>query len=128
MTNPNPSPATRFRPGRSGNPRGRIAGARDRLGRKFITALASDFEQYGGAAIEQLREDDPGAYVRIVASLLPKDLTVRAEVSGPSTETHWNLDGLLKARDRIRAQLDKERQEHWDVEHTGTPILSALSE
>jgi hypothetical protein len=47
------------------------AGARLRQG--FIAALAADYEQHGAAAIAALRADKPADYVKLVASLLPKD-------------------------------------------------------
>jgi len=34
-----------------------------------------DFDEHGMDAIRRVCEDDPGAYLRIIASLLPKEVT-----------------------------------------------------
>jgi hypothetical protein len=61
-----------FKPGRSGNPRGRPKGSRHKLSERVLAELTADFEQHGAAAIRQARETDPAAYIRVIASLLPK--------------------------------------------------------
>lgn len=53
---------------------GRPKGSRNKLGIGFIAALIDDFEANGAAAIERMRLSDPAAYVRIVASLLPREV------------------------------------------------------
>jgi len=69
-----------FKPGQSGNPAGRPKGARSKLGEAFIDALLKDWETNGIQAIIDMRDDKPADYVKVVASLLPK------EVSGPDGE------------------------------------------
>lgn len=64
----------RFKPGMSGNPGGKPTGARNRLTAKFVHALLADFEEHGKNAIEEAREKDPIGYVKVVASLLPKQV------------------------------------------------------
>lgn len=71
-----PDIATRFRPGQSGNPAGRKPGARNKLGEAFLEAVRADFDQHGHAAIVAMRETDPGAYIRTIASLMPKELLI----------------------------------------------------
>ena len=39
--------ATQFKPGQSGNPKGRPKGARNRLGTRFLEALEADFNKFG---------------------------------------------------------------------------------
>jgi len=72
---------TRFKPGQSGNPAGRPKGARARLGEAFIDALLDDWNKNGVKAIIDMRDERPGDYVKIVASILPKEL------SGPDGES-----------------------------------------
>lgn len=76
MANPNPSPSTRFQPGNGGGGH-RKKGARDRITSKFLEELAEDFEAAGKDAIAKVRDTDPGKYLQVVASLVPRELTVR---------------------------------------------------
>ena len=57
----------------------------------------------GAAAIQTVRETRPDVYVKVVASLLPRQ--VQAEVSGPTHE-----DRVTALAERL-ARLDQERAE-----------------
>jgi len=58
------------------NPKGRGKGNRSKINEKFLKTLHDDFEKYGKKAVENCRETDPVAYVRMVASLVPKQMQV----------------------------------------------------
>jgi len=64
----------RFQPGQSGNPGGRPKGARHKLGEAFLLALQKDFEQHGEETIATVRDKKPDQYLKVVASILPKEL------------------------------------------------------
>ena len=49
---------------------------RNRLGEEFISALAQDFAKHGAAVIERVRQEKPAGYLKVVASLLPKDVNL----------------------------------------------------
>lgn len=66
-----------FKPGQSGNPAGRAKGSRNKLGEAFIADMLSDWEQHGAAAIVTVREEKPDQYLKVVASILPKELNVK---------------------------------------------------
>ena len=68
----NPPVHTRFQSGNPGKPKG----ARTKLGEAFIEALAADFDQHGAQAIIDARAESPVQYVRVIASLLPKDVNL----------------------------------------------------
>jgi len=72
---------TWFKPGQSGNPKGRPEGSKNKINEDFLSALAADFEQHGAGAIKEMREKDPGGYVRVVAQLVPTEakMTVKAD-------------------------------------------------
>lgn len=58
------------------NPAGRPKGSKSRLQETFLKALADDFEQHGEQAIAVVRENDTPTYLRIVASLVPKEIDI----------------------------------------------------
>jgi Family of unknown function (DUF5681) len=55
--------ATRFKPGQSGNPRGRPRGSRNRLSEKFLAELAEHFEMNGKAMLDSALAESPSAYI-----------------------------------------------------------------
>jgi hypothetical protein len=71
-----PKQLTPWKPGQSGNPAGRPKGSRNRLSEDFVCAFADDFAEYGVEVIEKVRRERPSDYLKIAASLLPKDLEV----------------------------------------------------
>lgn len=68
-----------FKPGQVANPKGRPKGSRNRLGEAFISALADDFDAHGVAAIQKVRDERPHEYLKVVASILPKELTIKTD-------------------------------------------------
>lgn len=81
---------------------GRPTKARDRLRNNFMSALADDFTEFGAAAIVKAREDDPLGYVKVCASLMPKEV----ELSRPLDDlTDEQLEAaIIAARSIISAQ------------------------
>lgn len=82
-----------FQPGQSGNPKGREKGSRNKLGEEFIEALQADFKEHGKAAIVAVRTEKPDQYLKVIASIVPKDLNVNVN----------NFDGL--SDDELRSEL-----------------------
>ena len=62
----------RFQPGNGGRPRG----ARNKLSGDFLTALADEFSEHGAEAIKIVRVERPHEFLKIVASLMPKELEI----------------------------------------------------
>ncbi len=95
-----------FKPGQSGNPKGRPKGARNRLGTQFLEALEADFNQFGPQAIALVREKKPETYMRVVADLLPKEANINVE-AGEAFVNLWRKisEGL---GDELANQLDEE--------------------
>ena len=90
-----PREDTQWKPGQSGNPKGRPKGARSKLSEAFLHVLAEDFEGNGQAAIEKLREENPGQYANVIAKLMPKlmELTGPDGESLPSLLVHFDGSG-----------------------------------
>jgi hypothetical protein len=94
-----------FKPGNPGRPKG----SRNKLGEDFIQALAADFEKHGAETIERVRVQSPAAYLKVVASLLPKDVNLNVN----------NLDSLTD--EQLLARLRRLTQE-------AAPLLAKAAE
>lgn len=73
---PHPRPwlvGHQFTPGNPGSPKG----FRKRLAGDFVRELHRDFNEHGAEAIAKCRTQRPAEYVRIIASLLPKQIDIR---------------------------------------------------
>jgi Family of unknown function (DUF5681) len=79
----NSNVATRFKPGESGNPAGRPQGTRNRYSEDVLTVLANDWAAGGADVVARVRATDPSTYLRVVASILPKDVLVNVQQSVP---------------------------------------------
>jgi hypothetical protein len=55
---------------------GRPKGARSKLSEQFLTDVLGEWETHGAVAISDMREKNPGDFVKMVASLLPKDVNL----------------------------------------------------
>jgi hypothetical protein len=71
--------AHQIKPGQVLNPKGRPKGSRNKLGEAFITDLQADWAEHGSAAIATVRQERPHEYLKVVASILPKELNVRVD-------------------------------------------------
>jgi len=97
-----------FKPGQSGNPKGRPKGARNRLGTQFLEALEADFNRFGPQAIVLMRERKPDIYIRVVAGLLPKEANINVEANEAFVELWRRIsDGL---GDELANSLDAEQE------------------
>jgi len=70
----------------TGNAAGRPKGSRNALGEAFIKDMYAKWQERGSEAITEMINNDPGAFVRVVAGILPKELVVKDELSEVSDE------------------------------------------
>jgi hypothetical protein len=68
-----PKEDTQWKPGQSGNPKGKPRGAKDKFQRKFWEDLAKLWEEQGMAALQRVLVQDTSTFVRVAAGLLPKE-------------------------------------------------------
>jgi hypothetical protein len=58
----------------NGNGSGRPKGSRNKLCRAVLEDLMADWAEGGAAAIKMMRVERPAEYVRVMCSILPKEL------------------------------------------------------
>ena len=80
---PNLRPRPPWKPGECGHPN--PGGRRRRLTEAFITDFQSIWEAEGLAAIQRVARNDPSTFVRVAASLLPKDINLKATLDVDAT-------------------------------------------
>ena len=91
-----------YKPGQSGNPKGRPKGSRNKLSEEFFRDLCDAWQAFGKPALMAAAWTHPVEFVRVVASLIPREL----EATTPVAERMSNaqLEALI-ARD-IEGGLD----------------------
>ena len=70
---------------------GRPVGSRNQLSEAFCEALRDDFAKHGHAAIVKLREEDPATYVRVIATLVPKEIRADIENNTVVSAVHFQF-------------------------------------
>lgn len=108
---------------------GRPKGSRNALGEDFLKALHEDFQANGVAAIQTMRADKPAEYVKVIASILPKELNVKIDPIEELTD-----DELINRLHALRAAYNAAAGRAGEIgngaqqtiEHAEAPALPAL--
>jgi hypothetical protein len=80
---------------------------------RFLRAFTQDFERHGAAVIEKVREERPQDYLRVAASLLPKQMDIGTNQSRPvpeltDAELNEEIARIKEIRDNgIEATIEK---------------------
>ena len=78
---------------------GRPKGSRHALAESFLSVLAKDFDEHGPSVVQKVRENDPSTYLRVTASILPKEFNVAVEHSARELNDAELADIALGSRD-----------------------------
>lgn len=106
---PMPPVEHQFKPGNPGRPKG----SRNKLGEQFIEDLYADWQAHGVDTLARVRDEKPDQYLKVVASILPKDLNVNINSMDDLTD-----DQLIQ---RIRS-LDSAIRPFLDAQGASEPV------
>src|SRR5262249_36229533 len=95
----------KFAPGWSGSPGGSLEATRRSFNKDFLLALAADFKKHGAAAIEKVRKQNPAAYMRICALLVPREMKLEHS-GGVKALTDEQLERGIEFIKEIMAQRE----------------------
>jgi|SRR5215470_17478100 len=90
---------------------GRTKGTRNKLGGAFLEKLLSEFEQYGEEAIRLCRVERPHEFLKIVASILPKEFEIVDSRLTDITDEELDLFIELARRQLISAAANSDSRE-----------------
>jgi hypothetical protein len=92
----------RFLTGNSGG--GRRKGSRNKLTERFLDTIADDFAEHGVEAIARVRVTDPIAYLKMIGSLIPRELILQREEAPAINLTEATHEELVEYIDERRRQ------------------------
>ena len=70
-----------WKTGQSGNPLGRPKGSKNKISEKFLENLYENWERQGANALDKAAENEPMQYVKMVASLVPRELMKETSIN-----------------------------------------------
>ncbi len=76
----------KWKPGVSPNPAGRPKGSKTKLAESFLADVLEEWEAHGKVAVSDMREKNPGDFVKMVAGLMPKEMSLSLNDSSEMTD------------------------------------------
>jgi hypothetical protein len=99
-----------FAKGNAANPNGRPRHSRERFTKGFMDDLWNTWQKQGKPCLDKLAKTDPATFVRVCASLIPKE--VKLEASSPLSDlSEAELSALVMAAQRAVAQAEAKQLE-----------------
>jgi hypothetical protein len=106
----------RFQTGNIGGP-GRPPGSRNALSEQFLAAICQDWTQHGMSVLAKVRECSPASYLRVIASLVPREMSLElhnefshlsdAELDARLWDDFVALAAGREMPDAVKRKLDK---------------------
>jgi hypothetical protein len=101
-----------------GNGGGRRAGARNRLQTTLLEALAADFEEHGAGVIRIARVEKPVEYLKVIVSVLPRELIVeQSNLAELTDEQIAGYIGVLQQMQITNAAASTVEQDEAGTKH-----------
>ena len=75
-----------FKPGQSGNPAGRSKGSKNKLTENWWADLHAAWEAHGRTALDAVATSDPGKFITVVASVMPKEMNINTTITDMTDE------------------------------------------
>lgn len=76
---------------------GRPKGARAKLGEEFLKTMLTDYEKHGASVVADVREKSPETYLKVVASILPREIELGEETQDVLATLLGRVDGRTRA-------------------------------
>src|SRR5262245_60566247 len=98
-----------FKPASSGNLSADVYIARWRVNDAFLRDLIRDWEANGAEVLAQVRREQPGTYMKVMAMLMPKEMKVETASTRISSLSDEQLHAMIaELEERIAAKLSGE--------------------
>lgn len=110
----------RLLPGHTANPAGRPKGVRHRLSKNFLLDVAQHWQEEGGDILKRVTREDPGTVLRVVASLVPRELITKMEIGDEDNSLRDITPDDLRVVSKLRralAEADGDVVDVVDVDH-----------
>lgn len=110
----------RLLPGHTANPAGRPKGVRHRLSKNFLFDIAQHWQEEGGDILKRVTREDPATVLRVVASLVPRELITKMEIGDEDNSLRDITPDDLRVVSKLRralAESDGEVVDVVDIEH-----------
>jgi hypothetical protein len=98
------------RGGPTPNPLGRKRGTPNKFSRAFLADVAEKWHAHGANVLEEVRRDDPATFLRVCASLVPREILLTTQSATPvaqmsETELQAVIVEDISGIERLKAAL-----------------------